>query len=88
MNDDNPGGEVRPRSTEAAHMRPESQAQASDRGCGQPHGRVQAVIRLPHAADRHMFGVGEPANGESRVNSHMASAGADHHCRAAEHTAW
>jgi hypothetical protein len=47
-------------------MRPESQAQASDRGCGQPHGRVQAVRRLPHAADRHMIGVREPANGESR----------------------
>src|SRR5919106_3681813 len=52
----------------AAHMRPESQAQASDRGCGQPHGRVQAVRRLPHAADRHMIGVPEPANGESQFN--------------------
>lgn len=49
-------------------MRPESQAQASDRGCGQPHGRVQAVRRLPHAADRHMIGVREPANGESRIS--------------------
>jgi hypothetical protein len=42
--------------------------QASDRGCGQPHGRVQAVRRLPHAADRRMIGVREPANGESRVD--------------------
>jgi hypothetical protein len=50
-------------------MRPESQAQASDRGSGQPHGRVQAVRRLPHAADRRMIGVREPANGESRLTS-------------------
>jgi hypothetical protein len=44
------------------------EVQASDRGCGQPHGRVQAVRRLPRAADRRMIGVQEPANGESRLN--------------------
>jgi ABC-type transport system substrate-binding protein len=55
-------------------MRPESRAQASDRGCGQPHGRVQAVRRLPHAADRHMIGVREPVNGESREGVRMRGA--------------
>jgi hypothetical protein len=32
-------------------MRPESQAQASDRRCAPPHGLVWAVGGLPHTAD-------------------------------------
>src|SRR5918995_502362 len=51
----------------AAHMRPESQAQASDRRCAPPHGLVWAVGGLPHTAYRRTIAVQEPASGKCRL---------------------
>ena len=64
---DNPAGEVRP----MIHRKPPNDTATWSTSLrspvGQPHGRVQAVRRLPHAANRRIIGVREPANGESRL---------------------
>jgi hypothetical protein len=63
----------------AAHMRPESQAQASDRRCAPPHRLVWAVGGLPHTADRRMIAVQEPASGKCRITTiAMARRSASH----------
>ena len=69
MNDDNPsrrGASMIDR--EPPKRAQNSRAQASDRGCGQPHGLARAVGGLPHAANRRMIGVQEPAYGKCRLD--------------------
>src|SRR5918996_1690172 len=72
MNDDNPGRRGATKiDGELPTMRPESQAQASDRRCAPPHRLVWAVGGLPHTADRRMIAVQELASGKCRLRTYV-----------------